>query len=156
MTLDEARQEWQQTIRDDGGYCPCCDKWGKMYHRAINITMARSIVWLANHTQPGGDYVDVPRLAPRFLLRSNQLASMKWWRMCERAAPHPEEDKKHSGMWRITDLGNRWANNLVRVPLYVWTYANEVDSYDGDMVTVSDIIDHFSYGDVMSHRYDDE
>lgn len=156
MTLQEARDQWYNTIRGDGGYCPCCDKWGKMYHRAINITMARSIVWLATHTQPASDWIDVPKRGPRWLVKSNQLPSMRWWRMCERAEPDPEIDRKFSGMWRITDLGQRWAGNLVRVPLYVWTYAASVDSYDGDMVAVSDIMADFSYGAVMSDRYDDK
>ena len=153
MTLDEARAQWEQTIRDDGGHCPCCNRWGKMYRRGINKTMAASIIWLARMTQPGGDWVDVPKFGPRWLVASNQLPTMRWWKMCERSEPSPEEDKKFSGMWRITDLGNRWATNLVRLPKFVWTYNDTVYGYDDPKIAVSEILENFSYNDVMGGSF---
>src|SRR5262245_36609489 len=99
MLLSDARAEWQRTIEGDGGHCPCCDRWGKMYRRGINRVMAGSIVWLARHGPPGGDWVDVPRVAPRFVLASNQFTTMRWWGLCIRNEPGPHEDRKFSGRW---------------------------------------------------------
>lgn len=150
-TLAEARAQWHQvTIMNKGGHCPCCDRWGNMYRRPINKVMAGSIVWLARHGPAGGDWVDVPRVAPRFVLASNQFTIMRWWKLCERNAPGPGEDKKFSGFWRVTELGERWAHNLVRVPKHAITYNNTPLDFEGPDVLVSECVEKFSYNDVMS------
>lgn len=158
ITLDEARHQWfNDTIRD-GGRCPCCTRFHKLYRRGINKTMAASLVWLACMTEDG-DWVHLPSKAPRWLLRSNQLSTMRWWSLCERRAPLPDEDAKHSGFWRVTLLGLRWAKNEdgVVIPKYAATYDGELyrpDSFEGPMVRVSDCVSRFSYREVMDVSYD--
>ena len=156
MTLMEAREQWQHTIENDGGHCPCCDRWGKMYRRGINRVMAGSIVWLAHHSADG-EWVDVPRRAPRFVLASNQLPTMRWWKLCERYDVVPmstAEDKRFSGYWRVTELGKRWANNEIAVPKYVWTYNDTVIKFEGPDVKVSECLDEgFSYNEVMNTNF---
>jgi hypothetical protein len=153
VTLADARIDWYQTIKEDGGYCPCCDRWGKMYRRGINRVMAGSIVWLARHGPAGGDWVDVPRVAPRFVLASNQFTTMRCWGLCERNEPKAGEDKKFSGRWRVTDLGGKWAADGLKVPKYVWTYNDTVQSFEGPLVAVHDCLDRFSYDEVMSTNF---
>lgn len=153
ISLADARARWfQTTLIDGGGHCPCCDRWGKEYKRAINGTMAASIGWLAGIGQPGGEWIDVPRRAPRFVLASNQLPTMAWWKMCERNdSTASEEDKKHSGYWRVTELGARWARNEVAVPRYAVTYNSTVRRLEGEMVRISDVLgERFSYADIMA------
>ena len=42
--LEQLRAAWRSTIEEDGGHCPCCDRWGKIYSRTLNKTMAKSLV----------------------------------------------------------------------------------------------------------------
>lgn len=149
ITLQEARVYWRETIRGEGGHCPCCDRWGKMYRRGINMVMAAGIVWLARHSADGS-WVDVPRVGPRFVVASNQLPTMRWWGLCERNIPGPDDDKKFSGFWRVTEMGKLWANNEVKVMKYVWTYNDTVIEFEGPDVAVSDCLEKFSYNDVMN------
>ena len=149
-----ARHQWfTETILGDGGHCPCCDRWGKQYRRGINTTMANGMVWLAQHTVPGGEWVDVPKTAGRDVLATNQFTTMRWWKMCERHIDVEDTERKHSGLWRITDLGARWVRGEVAVPRYVWTYNNEVKAIEGPDVYIGDIVEGFSYPEVMSVAY---
>jgi hypothetical protein len=46
MDKQELRDQWRHTIDDEGGHCPVCDRWGRVYARGINNTMASALIWL--------------------------------------------------------------------------------------------------------------
>ena len=146
--LAELRAIWRRAIEDEGGHCPCCDRWGKVYPRSLNETMARSMVWLAHHSQHG-DWVDVPRKAPRWLVRSNQLPTLRWWGLVERLASE-DAAKKHSGLWRATSKGILFAQDRLRVPKKVYTYNAEVEGFSTETVSIRNCIESFDYSAVMS------
>jgi hypothetical protein len=105
MDLAQLRSDWDRTKSGDGGHCPVCDRWGKIYPRGINRTMARSLIWLAAKSGDG-NWVDVPNTAPAWILRSNQLPTLRWWDMVERNDTEKSPENKHSGMWRVTAFGS--------------------------------------------------
>jgi len=148
--LEELRGIWRVVIGDEGGYCPCCDRWGKIYPRSLNETMARSLVWLAHHSA-NGDWVDVPKRAPRWLVQSNQLPTLRWWGLVER---HGTDDptKKHSGIWRATKRGVLFAQNRLQVPKKVYTYNAEVEGFSEELVTIKDCVGSFDYSAVMENN----
>jgi hypothetical protein len=112
--------------------------------------MARSLVWLAHHSI-NGDWVNVPKHAPRWLVRSNQLPTLRWWELVER---HGTEDptKKHSGLWRATQKGILFAQNSIQVPKKVYTYNAEVEGFNDKLVTIKDCIESFDYSAVMENN----
>ena len=145
--LAELRALWRTAIEDEGGHCPCCDRWGKIYPRSLNETMARSLVWLAHHST-NGDWVDVPKRAPRWLVRSNQLPTLRWWGLVERLDTE-DKTKKHSGLWRATQRGILFAQNRLQVPKKVYTYNAEVEGFSEELVTIKDCVERFDYSAVM-------
>lgn len=145
--LDELRGMWRTAIEADGGHCPCCDRWGKIYPRSLNETMARSLVWLAHHSA-NGDWVDIPQRGPRWLVRSNQLPTLRWWGLVERLETD-DKTKKHSGFWRATEMGVMFAQNRFEVPKKVYTYNAEVESFSEEFVTIKDCVENFDYSAVM-------
>lgn len=147
-TLEQARQQWGETIKGDGGRCPCCDRFGKIYARAINRTMAKCLLWLIQESQDG-KWVDVPNRAPRWLVRSNQLPTLRWWELVERMEPCEDERLKHSGMWRPTDLGREFARDEVTIPKKVFTYDGAPVGFSSYMTTISGCIGGFHYKEVM-------
>jgi len=153
LTLAEARENWQKIIKGDGGHCPCCDRWGKWYQRGINYTMAAGTVWLAVMSADG-EWIEVPKRGPRWMVVSNQFPTMRWWGLVERNVPMPGEDKKFTGFWRATELGKQWAAGKVKVPKYVWTYNNTVMEFEEPMVLVSECLENFSYKEVMDVSYE--
>ena len=135
--LQTMRQQWRETIEHEGGKCPVCDRWGKVYPRAINRTMARSLIWLTQAKPVKDDWVDVPVQAPKWLVRSNQLATLRWWGLVERMA-HDAGEKKFSGMWRVTDFGRAFVEGLATVPKKVFTYKGEVEGVSLETVKIRD------------------
>ncbi len=152
-TVATIREEWRRAIEGDGAHCPCCDRWGKIYPRHINETMARSLVWLCEAPLTGG-WVNVPAHAPRWLVRSNQLPTLRWWDLVERAASD-DKIKKHSGLWRPTQLGRDFAEGKVTVPKAVYTYNGTRERYGDKLITINECFGtHFSYQGVMQASFD--
>lgn len=148
--LEILRANWRSVIEGDGGKCPCCNRWGKIYKRGINETMARSLIWLVNARANAHGWVDVPEIAPRWLVRSNQLPTLRWWDLVERI-PSADPDNKHSGLWRPTDKGRQFYNQTIKVPQFVYTYDGEVEFFGGADVGIDECFGKkFSYADVMS------
>lgn len=153
-TLKQARSDWHATIHGDGGNCPVCERWGKVYSRNINRTMARSLQWLYDAQQKASDlrtWIDVPNTAPKHVLRTNQLATLRWWGLIERK-PEDLEDKtqKHTGLWRITLRGMDFVEGKIRVPKTVKTYNAEPVGYGKELVSFTDVHEiEFDYDAVM-------
>ena len=146
----KVRKEWEKTIHSEGGFCPVCDRWGKVYKRKLNVTMVRSLIWLTKESK--GAWVDVPNKAPRSVVSSNQLSSLKWWGLIERQEPEPNSKKKFSGFWKPTQLGLDFVANNVLVPLAVYTYNDQVEAFSNERVSIVECFkEHFDYKDIMKN-----
>ena len=144
------RDAWGRTIANDGGHCPVCDRWGKIYLRNINVTMAQGLMWLCRQTGDADGWINVPVVGPQWLVRSNQLATLHWWNLVERKSKDETHKAKFSGIWRPTPLGNDFAFGLVRVPKSVYTYNNRVMRYGTEEVFISECLNEgFDYEQVM-------
>ena len=150
--IEQLKQDWKHTIEHDGGKCPVCDRWGKVYKRNINNTMARSLLWLCSASKDG-DWVDVPKTAPRWLVSSNQLPTLKWWGLIDRKE-QVDETKKFSGFWKPTQLGIDFVYNAKEIPKSVFTYNNNVEGFSSELVAINDCLqEHFNYQDVLNFSF---
>ena len=150
--IEQLRDKWKHTIDHDGGKCPICDRWGKVYKRNINSTMAKSLIWLCGASN--GDWVDVPKVAPRWLVSSNQLPTLKWWGLIDRKE-QLDDTKKFSGFWKPTALGIDFVYNAKEIPKSVFTYNNNVEGFSSELVNIRDCFDeHFNYSDVLSTSFE--
>ena len=145
-TLQGSREDWRYAIEGDGSHCPCCDRWGKIYPRQFNSSMARSLLWLVRE---GDGWTDVPNTAPRWLTRTNQLPTVRWWRLIER---RESEDPaiKHSGMWRPTERGADFAYGRISIPETVFTYNAQVLRFGEEKMRIEEAFKtQFDYAQVM-------
>ena len=145
-TLQESRVDWLSAIHGDGGHCPCCDRWGKIYPRHFNSSMARSLIWLVGE---GSAWTDVPNTAPKWLTRTNQLPTVRWWGLIER---RESEDPavKHSGIWRPTQRGIDFAYGRISVPKIVFTYNAQVIRFGEEGIRIKETFETpFDYAQVM-------
>lgn len=148
------RDAWRHTIEGDGGYCPVCTRWGKIYGRSLNQTMARSLVWLVAAPLDDNGWVDVPLKAPRWLVRSNQLPTLKWWGLVERCPADKDSKIKHSGLWRPTALGYDFVHAGARVPKKVFTYNDRVEGHSTETVALHQCFKtNFDYQEVMNSHF---
>lgn len=149
-TLREAKKEWIEVVKGEGGNCPCCERWGKIYSRAINNNMIKSLIWLNSMNT---EWVDVPNKAPKWLLRSNQLPTLRWWGLVERATK-TDMTKNHSGNWKITEKGTAFLHFGLSVPKLAFTYNGEVVGFSDETVVATDCMkDGFDYAQVMNTDY---
>ena len=149
--LNQLRANWRLTIEGDGGHCPCCDRWGKIYRRALNASMARALVWLVQQPGRGDGWVHVPDNAPPWLLRSNQLGTLHLWGLVTSLT---EEKTKlaSSGLWQATERGFQFAHNRLLVPKYAYVYNNEVVEFEGEDVNVVACLgEKYSYQSLMAN-----
>lgn len=152
QSISDAKDSWRTIIHNDGGVCPCCDRWGKVYGRAINKTMADSLEWLYHKNTAMGvrTWIDVPNTAPTFVIRSNQLPTLRWWGLVERQEKDPTDKlQKHSGKWRITLKGADFVEGKLLVPKKVFTYNGEVTSTSDELVAFSNCTGDFDYEATM-------
>ena len=152
--IEQIRQDWKHTIEHDGGKCPVCDRWGKVYKRNINSTMAKSLVWLCSASK-NEEWVDVPKTAPRWLVSSNQLPTLKWWGLIDRKE-QLNDTKKFSGFWKPTVLGIDFVYNLKEIPKSVFTYNNNVEGFSLEVVNINDCFsEHFNYKEVLNSSFEE-
>ena len=112
--------------------------------------MAKSLIWLTRtpHVDASG-WVEVPTKAPTFVLRSNQLPTLKHWGLVERM-PNNDPSKKFSGVWRATDKGKSFASGAIRVPKKVYIYNDVVEAWSPEDVSISECFgEYFDYQDAM-------
>lgn len=150
-SVEEARAMVRAGL-DEGVTCPCCGKYARRYSRKFNKSMARSLLWLA-HTyvhREVRDWVDVPNLAPRWLVRTNQLATVRWWGLVERRPTDATDSTKHSGLWRPTKAGLRFAHKQATIPSRAITYNGRVEELVGDPMTLADVLGvNFNYASLF-------
>lgn len=150
-TTEQARARWADTIHQGGGRCPVCDRWGSIYRRGINRTMARSLLWLNAQQGDAEGWVNVPATGPKDVLRTNQLATLRWWGLIERK-DNSDPKKRCSGLWRVTELGRQFSAATVRVPKFVYTYDAVVRMTSTETVAIADcFLDNFDYAASIYH-----
>jgi hypothetical protein len=152
QTILSAKHEFFESAFEKGRMteCPCCGRWTKAYKRPFNITMLKGLHWLAlaNAENP---WVDVPNKAPRWLIRSNQLSTCRWWHLVERMeyVDGDDSDTKHSGLWRITDMGKDFLSGKEQIKKYCITFDGNIIGYDGPYIGPNDVDEFFSYSKTM-------
>jgi hypothetical protein len=108
-------------------------------------------MWLACAKHDTLGWVDVANTAPRWLVQSNQLSTLRWWGLIERAPNDDKNKTKHSGVWRLTAKGYDFVHHGARIPKYVFTYNDTVQGYGVEMVAFKDCFtDNFDYNAIMS------
>ena len=148
--LIELRREFIGHIKEEGVKCPVCDRFAKIYRRKLNSTMARGLIWLYHE---GGKeqrlYVNFSKMPP-FLLKSNQLASNRWWNLVERK-PNDDPKVKHSGIWRLTILGRNFVLGFATVRTHIWHYNSQALGFDGGYTDIETALgSHFNYAEMMA------
>lgn len=133
-----------------GGDCPTCGRWCKMYRRGINATMGYALVWMVKRFRAnGGKWINMPRVAPRFVVESNQFSTMKHWGLVE-AKPNTDPKRKTSGRWRPTAKGIAFALGRTTIPAKVDVFDDRAVAFSGDLIDIEAALStEFDYREVM-------
>lgn len=150
-TLETMRDHWKVVIEGDGGECPCCERWGKVYRRGLNASMARALMWLVHQEDRGDGWVHVPSSAPPWMLRTQQLPTLQLWGLVE-GFSSGDSKLQSSGLWRPTPSGTLFATNKMSVKKYVYVYNNAVRDTDGDQIFIGDALgSKYNYHEITAN-----
>lgn len=150
-TLPPMPPAWTAAIEGDGAHCPCCHRWGKVYRRGLNASMARALMWLVHQEARSDGWIHVPSGAPPWLLRSQQLPTLRLWDLVEGFSTGGSQ-LQSSGLWKPTQLGVAFANNRATVQKYVYVYNNAVRDTEGDQIFIGDALgSKYNYEEIMAN-----
>ena len=146
-TLFTARNDWDTMIKGKGGFCPCCDRWGKVYKLKLNKSLVRALDWIANNGDASG-WVDVQRTAPRWMLRGKTYSLLAHWGLIESRL-------QRSGIWRATAKGTLFVAGLDTAPTAVYVFDGKVVGIDSTQVTYTSCLGvDFNRDELLTTRYD--
>lgn len=151
--LADLRAEWRNTIEGDGGRCPCCDRWGKINAQPLSEIMALGLLWFSRTKGDANGWIDVPKRAPRWMMRGKTYATLARWELLEKNGGS-DDGKKSIGLWRITKKGRDFINGDIAVPDRVYTYNNNIEGFSNRLFYFYDCFGkHFHYETVMSDNF---
>lgn len=135
--LGEAREWLREQVRDDGAKCPCCSQFAKVYRRKLNSGMARSLIRM--YLVGGRGWVNITTDIPA---RSREEGKLPYWELAE---PH-----EIRGIWRVTELGERWVKDMAEVPRHAEVYDGRCLRLLGDPIRIREALGaKFDYDELM-------
>ena len=170
LTQSQLKQIWKHASEGDGGYCPVCERWGKVNSVRLTGSMVRALGWLYKEMQVTGEqWINIPTEAPKTVMRSYSVTSFKYWGFVEPRPKlakvvqlprvrgqkrEPQVKTRTSGYWTVTDAGRAFLTNQVRVPDRAFVYADAVQGYGLDTVSAKEVMDRkFDYDSMMNDIY---
>ena len=157
MRLSEAKHYVFQN-RYEGVVCPCCHQFARVYVRRITSAMCRGLIALyqLNRASPA-EFIHKNRIGKglgggEVAFGGGDFAKLVYWGLIEEKIKD-EADKaagRTSGYWRITDMGNRFVENIATVPETVSLYSGKIVDISEDRVSIVQALrNKFNYEELM-------
>lgn len=144
--LKKLQDDWDATISGEGGCCPVCGKFGKVYKYRLSQALALALKWIADNGMDDG-WIDVQAKAPRWVMRSKTYPLLVHWGFIE-------AQNARSGIWRVTDLGRDFLAGFEVAPSAVYVYDNKVMALDAENTTFRGCFGvRFDFDALMSDRF---
>lgn len=153
QTVQAARDTLLAKIENDkkGTCCPCCGQRCVYYRRPLNSGMAATLVWLVKTFRNFPDWIHVQAIAPRHVIRSNEIGKLVHWGLVLLKPNDDDDSKRTSGHWKPTEKGIDFVDRRIRVPKYVFLYDNIVQGFSDKLITIDDALgDKFNYAALMA------
>jgi len=148
--MTQMRQKVMQAARGEGGACPCCDQYVKVYKRSISSTMARQLIRVYRlHGE--GTWFHVRDAMAEGDTGVSDFAKLERWGLIEKR-PHEPGDggKRTSGYWRITPDGEKFVTGRGQVDEFALVYNNNHLGFEGGLITIFSCLGNkFDYKTLM-------
>jgi len=125
-TLAQARKDYSETLRE-GGDCPCCDRYGKIYRRKFTSAMARFMIsmYRINQETPG-QWVHALNDVAYKLGIGGDYGKTALWRLIEKRPGGKDDGNPDGGQYRITEKGRSFVEGRLRIEKYKFVYHDRV------------------------------
>jgi hypothetical protein len=149
-TLEEARN-WLLKNKQVGAICPCCAQLVKVYKRKLNASMAVELISLYKLNKRAPDAFFHHKKFIDNWTRGGDFAKLLYWDLIQEQPKDPEQDKRTSGTYRITQRGIAFVERLIVIPTHCYVCTGQPLGFSeeqGDIVACLD--SKFSYSELMS------
>lgn len=137
-----------------GTTCPMCKQNVKVYHRKLDSGHARGLIAMYNESVcfngNGKGFIYTARVWDVLTKHGAQL--QHWGLITE--ADETREDGGRAGWWRVTDKGEAFIQNRIKVFKYLDEYNGKVlERYEDEHVSIHDVLGaKFRLDDLMQGR----
>lgn len=149
---------------DDGIVCPCCGQFAERYSRPFSSTIACWLIafYHAHLENPKEEFLHISKvsqyLCSNTVMRSGDYAKARFWGLLESLGNVEEngdkdQKKKHSGKWKLTELGKMFVRGESSIHQRVVLFNNHCEGFEGEQIRIKDALDkEFNYNDLFSRR----
>ena len=150
MTLATVREDLFSNLKD-GAECPCCGQYVKRYRRTMSSTRAVGLIYLVREFLKTKDWVYIPDLFPRWILKSGgEFSVASHWDLAVNR-PNTDTTKRTSGFWKPTEKGIQFVHRQVRVSKALYIYNNVVLFKDEESIWIDEVLEKkFDYAELMA------
>ena len=138
--------------RPNGIMCTHCGRSARMYSRLLGDPIAKELILLYRVSSQGqfDAWYSTRELHPRDHKASTDLRLARFWDLIE-ISDKTNDAGARAGMFRLTDKGRRFVQNLEFVPRRVLLYNNHlVQGPEGPLISIKEATDlAFKYEDLM-------
>jgi len=147
LTVEQAKEKMRRNL-EDGSFCPCCNRFVRMYKRRVSSVSAVCLIRLyklSNRTHNKWFHIkDIQGKSG-----GGDFAKLRYFGLIEEAS-NDCPNKRTSGFWRITDEGRRFVKGWLSVPCYVKVYNGKVYGEGAEKITIHQALNEkFDYAELM-------
>lgn len=148
-----AREKYSKAILNDGGRCPACERFGKVYDRTITSSMAAALLLLCRDTEIG-EFVRVSEFFKKrkavVAVLGGDIAKLRYWGLLEKKDKSSKKGDKSAGWWRVPLFGRYCATSGIRIPKKARIYDERLLAFSGGYTSVVDSLrKKFDYRAIM-------
>lgn len=132
------------------GDCPCCNRFAKVYHRSIHVSIALQLIQLYKLGGYGGKFIHASKLIPKGNTGTGDFNKAKYWGLIEELPESTMPHQKSNGHWQLTPMGIEFVLGNMLVNKYAVIYNDRVIDVTGALVSIKDCLkEKFNYSDLM-------
>lgn len=153
LTLDQAQQELDKKL-DDGGACPCCGMYAKVYKRKLNAGMAYSLVLTYRAWTARQPWVNVKKtlLARRYY--TGDYVYLPHWGLLASAPPAIQKNGGgDGGLFSMTQDGLDFVESIITVPDAIYLFDGKLIGFGSGQIDIFTALGNkFDYEELMAAR----
>lgn len=137
--------------REKATRCECCGRTLKVYKFKLG-SYVRTLIWIYTQRAHRDHWLHISKCpVPEMWNGGGDYGKLEWWELLENKPNKDDPSKRSSGLWRLTDLGERFVRCEVKVPSHVfYEPPSRVLGWHRDRVSILDALPrHFNYQALM-------
>ncbi len=147
-------QTFEAATQKQGTHCPCCDRFIKVYRRALSSSMAQWLIYMYKrsalakiplwlHVEKDFHGISTPS--------RGDYAKLRYWGLIEAMPEVGGSRGRTNGYWRITKKGEEFVEGRITVPARIHLLDNRVVGWSPKTVTIQDVLGKkFDYNELMA------